>query len=55
MHDADQKSDGFRFPTDRNDAPFVFGDRGIDLANLREVMQGMASFFECAYSDFAPR
>lgn len=53
MHEADQKSDGFRFPTDRNGAPFVFSDRGIDLKNLREVMQGLVNFFECAYLDFS--
>jgi len=52
MHEADQKSDGFRFPADRNDMPFAFGDRGIDLANVREVMQGLTNFFECAYLDF---
>ena len=53
MHDADQKSDGFRFPTDGYSTPFIFGDRGIDLANVREVMQGLVNFFECAYLDFA--
>ncbi len=53
MHEADQKSDGFRFPADRNDAPFAFGDRGIDLENLREVMSGLVNFFECAYLDFS--
>ncbi len=53
MHEADRKSDGFRFPNDPNDAPFAFGDRGIDLANVREVMQGLTNFFECAYLDFS--
>ena len=53
MHEADQKSDGFRFPTDRGDSPFAFGDRGIDLANVREVMQGLVNFFECAYLEFS--
>ncbi len=53
MHKADQKSDGFRFPTDRKDAPFAFGDRGIDLENLREVMSGVVNFFECAYLDLS--
>jgi hypothetical protein len=53
MHETDQKSDGFRFPTDRGDAPFAFGDRGIDLPNVREVMQGLVNFFECAYLDFS--
>ena len=52
MDTADKKSDGFRFPTDFDGAPFIFGDRGIDLANLREVMQGLQNFFECAYLDF---
>jgi hypothetical protein len=53
MHEADQKSDGFRFPTGRDDLPFVFGDRGIDLDNVREVMQGLENFFECVYLDFS--
>ena len=53
MHAADQRSDGFRFPTDRGDATFTFGDRGIDLANLREVMQGLVNFFECVYLAFS--
>ena len=52
MDTADKKSDGFRFPADVNGAPFVFGDRGIDLENLREVMHGLQNFFECAYLDF---
>ena len=52
-HEADQRSDGFRFPTDRDGAPFVFGDRGIDLANLREVMQGLVNFFECVDAEFS--
>jgi hypothetical protein len=53
MHEADQKSDGFRFPTDRNDMPFTFGNRDVDLTNVREVMQGLTNFFECAYLDFS--
>lgn len=53
MHEADQKSDGFRFPTDRKDAPFALGDREIDLENLREVMSGVVNFFECAYLEFS--
>ncbi len=53
MHEADQKSDGFRFATDSDEAPFKFGDRGIELANLREVMEGLENFFECAYLDFS--
>ncbi len=53
MHEADQKSDGFRFPTGRDGSPFVFGDRGIDLDNVREVMQGLENFFESVYLDFS--
>ena len=53
MHEADQKSDGFRYPSDGADSPFVSGDRGIDLENVREVMQGLANFFECVYLDFS--
>jgi hypothetical protein len=53
MHVADEKSDGFRFPTDRKGAAFSFGDRGVDLPNLRGVMQGLAAFFECAYLAFS--
>lgn len=53
MHNADQKSDGFRFAADQGGAPFAFGDRGIDLGNLKEVMHGLENFFECAYMDFS--
>lgn len=53
MHEADQKSDGFRFPTGRDGSPFVFGDRGIDLDNVRKVMQGLENFFECVYLDLS--
>jgi hypothetical protein len=53
MNDADKKSDGFRFPTNVAGSSFAFGDRGIDLDNLREVMSGLGNFFECAYLDFS--
>jgi len=53
MHEADQKSDGFRYPSDRSGSPFVFGDQGIDLRNVREVMQGLVNFFECVSLDFS--
>jgi hypothetical protein len=49
MHAADEGSDGFRFPTDRNGAPFCLGDGGIDLDNLREVMDALVNLLECAY------
>jgi hypothetical protein len=52
LHAADQKSDGFRFPSGCNGLPFDFGDRGIDLENVREVMQGVENFFECVYLHF---
>ncbi len=44
MHQADQKADGFRYARGSDGAPFLFGDRGIDLTNLREVMQGLENF-----------
>jgi hypothetical protein len=53
LNDADRKSDGFRFPADRQNAPFAFGDIGIDLENLLEIMSGVANFFECAHLAFA--
>jgi HEPN domain-containing protein len=53
MHDADRRSDGFRYPADMGGAPFLFGDRGIDLENLRLVMHGLINFLECANIDFS--
>lgn len=53
MDQADQKADGFRFAAGRDGAPFMFGERGIDLANLREVMQGLENFLECVYWEFS--
>jgi hypothetical protein len=53
MHQTDRKADGFRFPTGIGGTRFLFGDRGIDLTNIREVMQGMQNFFECTYLEFA--
>lgn len=52
MDVADKKSDGFRFPTASDGKPFLFGDRGIDLSNLREVMRGLLNFLECVHLDF---
>jgi len=48
MHRADERSDGFRYATDRKDGVFEFGDIGINLENLREVMSGLGNFFKCA-------
>lgn len=53
MHEADRKSDGFRYPTDRKEAPFRFGDRGIDLENIHDVMKGLANFFDAVHTAFA--
>jgi hypothetical protein len=52
MHDADQKSDGFRFPVDASGKPFILRNESIDLNNLREVMQGLENFFECFYLEW---
>ena len=53
MHEADQRSDGFRFPSDHHGEPFRFGNRTVDLENLYEVMQGLENFFECTYTEFS--
>jgi len=53
MHDADRRSDEFRFRTDMIGAPFPFGGRGVDLENLRLVMHGLINFLECADMDFS--
>jgi len=52
MHEADARSDGFRFATDTKGAPFGFGDRFIDLENLRSAMEALSNFFECAALEF---
>jgi hypothetical protein len=49
MHEADQRSDAFRFSTDASGALFAFGDRRLDVARLAETMQGLQNFFECCY------
>src|SRR5882724_5173182 len=46
MHLADERSDGFRYADRKKDVPFSFGDRGIDLGNLRRVMNSLQNFFE---------
>lgn len=55
MHAADRKSDGFRFPARPDGAPFDFGDRGINLDNVRMVMDRLETFFECAHSAMLPK
>lgn len=52
LHRTDQASDGFRYPYAKNAAPFGFGDCGVDLDNLRLVMQGLANFFDCTHTAF---
>jgi hypothetical protein len=53
LHEADEGSDGFRYPTNTKNLPFKFGDRGIDLDQLRDVMEGVANFLECAHTALA--
>lgn len=53
MQDFDQKSDGFRFPDNGHGEPFFSNDKGVDLNNVREVMQGLENFFECFYLDWS--
>ena len=53
MDEADRRSTGFRYPEGSVGPPFLTRERGIDLANIREVMQGMQNFFECCHLHFA--
>lgn len=53
MHDADQRSDAFRFATDSRGNPFDFSDRRLDVVRIRETMQGLQNFFECCYLSFS--
>jgi hypothetical protein len=48
LHNADSRSDGFRYPTMKDGRPFAFGNREIDLERLRQSMHGIQNFFECA-------
>jgi len=52
MHEADQKSDTFRFPAATDGTPFSFANTRIDLKNLREVMAGLINLFECVDAEF---
>jgi hypothetical protein len=52
MHEADRRSDTFRFSTDSSGARFAFGDRRLDLERLADTMQGLQNFFECCYLVF---
>jgi len=54
MAAADQRSDGFRYPTDTAGRTFSFAGP-IDLANLKIVMQRLETFFECGYLDLCQR
>ena len=53
MHSADERADGFRFASRRDGSPFSVGEQSIDLPNLRDVMNGVVNFFECAHSVFS--
>lgn len=52
MHEADRKSDAFRFSTDSSGALFAFGDRRLDLNRLAIAMSGLQNFFECCFLVF---
>lgn len=53
LHAADERSDGFRYPVDRNGHAFVFSDRCIDIDNLLDIMDRLTNFLECAAMAFS--
>ena len=53
MHEADQRSDAFRFATDSSGESFDFSNRRLDVAQLCECMQALQNFFECCYLSFS--
>ena len=46
FHDWDKLAQAFRYPTDKNDIMIMLPDKKIDLRNVREVMEGLATFFK---------
>ena len=55
MHEADQRSDAFRFPTDASGAPFAFGDRRLDMGRLTETIQGLRTSSSAAILCFGSK
>lgn len=51
FHDFDPKNDAFRYSHDRKGKPIVLGRDCIDVSALRQGMQGVANFFDCADSE----
>ena len=45
MHDLDPSGTAFRYGWDRNGKPIPLPETDIDLANIRDVMDGVESFF----------
>jgi hypothetical protein len=48
LHQADARSDGFRFPTTRDGTEFEHGFQRIDLANLAKTISKLENFLDCA-------
>jgi len=47
----DPKSFSFRYPTDKNGRPYLTGIEHINIRNLRETMDRLASFLDCISID----
>ena len=51
IHAHDPKSFAFRYPTDKNGKPYLTGIRHINIRNLHENMDRLASFLDCISTD----
>jgi hypothetical protein len=51
LHSYDPKSFSFRYPTDKQGKPYLKEVRHINIRNLYEVMDRLASFLDCMSND----
>ena len=46
FHDVDNNAEAFRYPIDKQGEVFPLPEHRIDLRNVRDVMEGLAIFFD---------
>ena len=46
FHDVDKTAQAFRYPIDKSGTVFMLPNKIIDLQHIRDVMKGLASFFD---------
>lgn len=51
LHAYDPRSFSFRYPTDKHGQPYLKEVRHINIRNLYEVMERLASFLDCIATD----